>query len=264
MRDLLIVDPAFRGRFEGRALTSAGEVIRQLGGDGARRKGTAVAKITLRFRDGSSEEVFFKQYVYPTPAWTFVGRRSKARREFDNYAALQRMDIPCAQALACGELRDRLGRLRRAFILTRAVPEAQTLIEFVQTRCPERDTEASRKLRREIITQLAPMVGRIHEGNFFHNDLVWRNILITCPPQGAPEVWWIDCPRGGFALLHRRRLLVKDLALLDKEGARRCSRAERLAFVKAYLGRSRLDAEVKRLAKAVLSYKQRRWRDETG
>ena len=174
------------------------------------------------------------------------------------------MDIPCAEALACGELRDRLGRLQRAFILTRAIPEAQTLIEFVQTRCPKRVTAASRKLRGEIITQMAPMVGRIHEGNFFHNDLVWRNILITCPPQGAPEVWWIDCPRGRVAWIGRHRLQVKDLALLDKEGARRCSRGERLTFVKVYLGRSRLDAEVKRLAKAILSYKRRRWRDEAG
>jgi len=262
MRDLLIVDPAFRRRFEELALTSAGEVVRQLGGNAAHRQGAAVVQTSLRFPDGSSEAVFFKQYVYPTPAWAFVGRRSKARREFDNYAAFQRMNIPCAQPLACGELRDRLGRLRRAFILTRAVPDAQTLIEFVQTRCPERATAASRKLRREIITRLAPMVGRMHQGSFFHNDLVWRNILIACPLQGTPEVWWIDCPRGRVASLGRRRLRLKDLAALDKEGARRCSRAERLAFVKAYLGKSRLDGEVKQLAKAILSYKRRRWRDE--
>src|SRR4026208_900891 len=100
MRDLLIVDPVFRGRFEELALTSAGAVVRQLGGDSARRKGTAVVQTTLRFRDGSSEQVFFKQYIYPVPAWTFIGRRSKARREFENYAAFRRMDIPCAQALA--------------------------------------------------------------------------------------------------------------------------------------------------------------------
>jgi len=264
MRDLLIVDPAYRRRFEELALTSAAAVIRLLGEGNARRQGTAVVQTTLRFWDGSSEQIFFKQYIYPAPAWTFVGRRSKARREFENYAAFQRMDIPCAQALACGELRDKLGRLRRAFILTRAVPEAQTLIEFVQARCPRRTSAASRKLRREIITRLAPMVGRMHRENFFHNDLVWRNILITCSQQDVPELWWIDCPRGRFASLRRRRLQVKDLALLDKEGVRRCSRAERLAFVKAYLGRSRLDAEVKRLAKTILSYKRRRWRDEPG
>jgi tRNA A-37 threonylcarbamoyl transferase component Bud32 len=264
MRDLLIVEPAFRRRFEELALTSAAAVVNHLGGDNIRRRGVLIAQTTLRFADGSSEEVFFKQYLYPAPAWTFVGRRSKARREFENYAAFRRMDIPCAQALACGELRDRLGRLRRAFILTRAIPKAQTMVEFVQTRCPERAIVTSRKLRLEIITRLASMVARIHRVAFFHCDLVWRNILITHPAQGMPELWWIDCPRGRVARIARRRLRLKDLAALDKEAARRCSRAERLVFVKAYLGKKRLDAEAKKLAREVLAYKQRRWRDEAG
>jgi tRNA A-37 threonylcarbamoyl transferase component Bud32 len=262
MRDLLIVDPAFERRFEELELDSAAAVLRLLGGDAIGASNTIVAGTTLSFRDRSTEQVFLKQYVFPSPAWTFVGRRSKARREFENYAVFQRLGIPCAQPLACGELRDRLGRLRRAFILTRAVPDAQTLIEFVQTRCPGRATPASRKLRREIIARLAPMVGRMHQESFFHNDLVWRNILVTCPPQAAPQLWWIDCPRGRFARLGRRRLRVKDLAALDKVAARRCSRAERLAFLKAYLGTRRLDAGTKRLAREILAFKGRRWPDE--
>lgn len=262
MRDLLIVDPAFRRRFEELELVSAAAVLRFLGGDTMVRNNTIVAPATLCFRDGSVEQVFFKQYIFPVPAWTFIGRRSKARREFENYAAFQRMDIPCAQALACGELRDGLGRLQRAFILTRAVPEAQTLIEFVQARCPGRATLASRKLRQEIINRLAPLVGRMHGRNFFHNDLVWRNILVTCPPQETPSLWWIDCPRGRLAFLGRRRLQLKDLASLDKQASRRLSRAERLAFVKAYLGKNRLDADVKQMAREILAFKRRRWRDE--
>jgi tRNA A-37 threonylcarbamoyl transferase component Bud32 len=221
-----------------------------------------VAQTPLRFRDGSSENVFFKQYIHSTPAWTFVGRRSKARREFENYAVFQQFDIPCAQPVACGELRDGLGRLRRAFIVTRAIPEAQTLIDFVQARCPERATRESRRLRQHLITRLAPLVHRMHDGSFFHNDLVWRNLLVTCPPKGAPQVWWIDCPRGRFARMGHRRLRLKDLAALDKVAARLCSRGERLAFVKAYLGRSRLDAETKRLAGEIVAYKHRRWADE--
>jgi len=264
MRDLLIIDASFQRRFEELRLDSAAAVVQHLGGENAARKGVAVVQATLRFQDGSSENVFFKQYLYPAPAWTFVGRRSKARREFENYAVFQRFGIPCPQALACGELRDRLGRLRRAFILTRAVPEAQTLIEFVQTRCPERGTAASRHLRRDIIARLAAMVGRLHEGNFFHNDLVWRNILVTSPHGGSPELWWIDCPRGRFAWLRRGRLQLKDLALLDKGASRNCTRAERLAFMKAYLGNPRLDADAKRLARSVLSYKHQRWSDEAG
>ena len=264
MRDLLLVDPAFRRRFEELNLDSAAAVLRFLGGDAIVGTNTVVAQATLRFRDGSVEQVFFKQYIFPVPAWAFIGRRSKARREYENYAAFSRMDIPCPQALACGELRDGLGRLRRAFILTRAVPDAPTLIEFVQTHCPSRATLASRRLRLDIITRFAPMVGRMHGRNFFHNDLVWRNILVTCPPQGTPGLWWIDCPRGRFVWMKRRRLQLKDLAALDKQASRNCSRAERLAFVKAYLGKTRLDAEAKRLARAVLAYKHQRWSDEAG
>src|SRR5882672_2711294 len=262
MRDLLILDPAFRRRFEEMALNSAAAVIQYLGGHSVTRKGATVLQAAIRFRDGSSENVFFKQYVHPAPAWSFVGRRSKARREFENYGAFLRLGLPCAQTLACGELRDRLGRLRRAFIITRAIPEAQNLIDFVQTHCPDRATAASRKLRRDLISRLAPMVSRMHQGSFFHNDLVWRNILVTQPPQGLPELWWIDCSRGRFAQLLCGRLRLKDLALLDKGAARHCTRAERLSFTKAYLGKTRLDAEVKRLARTVVAYKHRRWRDE--
>ena len=264
MSDLLIIDPAFQRRFAELDLVSAAAVLRFFGGETAVGKGTAVAPAVLRFRDGSLEDVFFKQYIFPVPAWTFIGRRSKARREFENYAAFRKMDIPCAQALACGEQRDWLGRLRRAFIITRAVPEAQTLVEFVQARCPGRSTVASRKVRLEIIARLAPMVGRMHQRNFFHNDLVWRNLLVTCPIEAAPQLWWIDCPRGRVARLGRHQLQLKDLASLDKEAARNCTRSERLAFVKAYLGKSRLDREAKQFAQEILAYKWRRWPDEAG
>lgn len=262
MRDLLIVDPALRQRFEELHLDSAAAVLRFLRKDAMDGDNTFVAPVTLRFQDGSAGQAFFKQYVFPSPAWAFIGRRSKARREYENYAAFRRMDLPCPQAMACGELRDALGRLQQAFILTRAVPDAQTLIEFVQTHCPSRVTLASRKVRLDIIRRFAPMVSRMHGENFFHNDLVWRNILVACPPHGAPTLWWIDCPRGRFARLGQHRLRLKDLAALDKVAARRCSRAERLAFLKIYLGKSRLDAETKRLAREVLTYKHRRWRDE--
>jgi len=264
MRDLLIVDPAFRRCFEESSLDSAAAVLRFLGGDAIVGNNTVVAPATLRFRDGSVEQVFFKQYIFPVPAWAFIGRRSKARREFENYAAFRRMDLPCPQALACGELRDGLGRLRRAFILTRAVPAAQNLIEFVQARCPNRADRAARALRQEIIARLAPMVARMHHRHFFHNDLVWRNLLVSSAPQGMPEIWWIDCPRGRFAWLRRGRLQIKDLAALDKGAARHCTRSERLAFAKAYLGKACLDAEVKRLARSVVAYKHQRWSDEAG
>jgi tRNA A-37 threonylcarbamoyl transferase component Bud32 len=260
MRDWLIVDPAFQQRFRESNLDSTGAVLRHFCAETAGRKRTAVTSSTIRFADGSSEQVFLKQYVFPSPAWSFVGRRSKARREFENYGVFRSLNIPCPLAIACGELRDGLGRLRRAFILTRAVPDARNLIEFVQARCPNRGNAAARQLRRGIIARLAPMVARIHVEGFFHNDLVWRNVLVVAGTGGTPELWWIDCPRGRFARLGRGRLRVKDLALLDRAAAELCSRGERLAFVKAYLGKTGLDPQTKEFARSVLAYKRRRWR----
>jgi hypothetical protein len=143
---------------------------------------------TLTLPDGTKLDVFFKQYEYAPPAWSFQGRRSKARYEFENYSTLDRFGLPVAGHMACGEERDGLGRLRRAFILTRAGPEAQTLVEFVRWHCPDRAT------RDKLLQQLAAAARTMHAGDFFHHDFVWRNILVNRAPEGTPL---IDCPRGG-------------------------------------------------------------------
>ena len=75
-----------------------------------------------------------------------------------------------------------------AFILTRAGPEAQTLVEFVRWHCPDRAT------RDKLLQQLAATARTMHAGDFFHHDFVWRNILVNRAPEGTPL---IDCPRGG-------------------------------------------------------------------
>ena len=165
----------------------------------------------------------------------------------------------CAQRIAAGEERDALGRLLRAFIITRAVPGARTLTEFVEQDCPNRTSPDSRLLRKKILVQLAEMTRRIHERGFFHHDLYWRNILVTRAAEGPPEVWWIDSPRGHHARFHREHRRVKDLACLDRMASLHCSRGERLDFVRAYLDKRRADAEVRHLARSVDAYRRRRW-----
>ena len=209
---------------------------------------------TVQLPDHSTRSVFYKLYEYPSPSWHFWGRRSKARREFDNYAAFEKLDIPSARRVAYGEVRDMIGRLCRAFIITEALPRAWTLPQFVEEFCPNRATDESSQLRDNLCRQLGTLVRRMHNGGFYHHDLVWRNILVTWTPPEHPKVWWIDCLRGGFSRQHRRQL--NDLASLDKMAAKYCSRVERLTFLKAYGG------DAKALAKEVLAYRRKRWPDE--
>jgi len=207
--------------------------------------------------------VFYKQYEYVPAAWGFVGRASKAQCEFKNYDVFGRLGIPCAERMACGESRDGLGRLRRAFIITRAVPEAMSLIDFVKQHCPH-TMGTSRKLRANLLRQLAILTGRMHAAEFFHNDLVWRNILVTWQPPDGLRLWLIDCPRGRFRrwTFRRRHHQLKDLALLDKSAARFCTRAERVAFVREYLGLKGLNHSAKRLIRDALDYRKRRWPED--
>ena len=77
---------------------------------------------------GGTIPVYFKLYEEPRGEWRFWLRASKARCEFENYETFARLGVPAAQGLAWGEERDALGRLRRSFILTRAIPESETLL----------------------------------------------------------------------------------------------------------------------------------------
>lgn len=217
-----------------------------------------VQQTRMPLPDGRLLDVFYKQYEFARPAWKFIGRPSKARCEFQNYATFARLNIRCAEPIACGEDRDALGRLRRAFIVTRAIPSAQTLVEFWSER------RAPRRERIALIEQLARWTQRIHNESFFHHDLVWRNILANRDGKGSPQLWWIDCPRGSFNTWSplRSRKQLKDLASLDKSAAKFCTRTERLRFVKIYLDITRLTDAAKKLIRDELAYRKSRWPED--
>jgi hypothetical protein len=174
---------------------------------------------------------------------------------------MERLGIACAERIACGENRDALGRLRRAFIVTRAIPDAANLKDFVANHCSK---PGSQSLRNSLRRQLAALTRASHAGGFFHNDLYWRNVLVSWHPPAEPEVWWIDSPRGQLrdGSSWRRRRILKDLAALDKTASQQCRRAERAAFAAEYLGRPRLDPEVRQLIRDALAYRKQRWPED--
>jgi hypothetical protein len=261
--DRLVVASKWKPAFDELGLSSCGAVLRHF--PNPQTATTVCVEHKLFAVPGrSTVPVFYKLYNYRTPSWKFVGRKSKARCEYENYAALHNLGIATAEALAWGERRDWLGRLRAAFIITQEIPRAWTLPQFVAEHCPGRTGAADKALRNSLWTQLATMTRQCHDAGFFYYDLYWRNILVTWQPPAEPKLWFIDCPRGGFDRWSplRRHRRIKDLAALDKSAANLCSRCERLDFVKRYLGKTEADTEVKQLVRTVLAYRKRRWPDE--
>jgi hypothetical protein len=262
---MLVIDTRYQTTFAALGLNSFDSVLAFFGGDKLPAKtGVCIRPQTISPPGQPAIPVFYKQYEYRPASWSFLGRRSKARREYQNYETLERLGIACAERLACGEQRDGFGRLRRAFLVTRAIPGALNLVDFVAKHCPNKGLGSARPLRAAIRRQLAAMTRTSHAGGFFHNDLYWRNVLVSWQPPAEPRVWWIDSPRGQLDRWSpwRNRRRLKDLAALDKTAATNCRRTERAAFVTEYLGQPRLDAEARQLIRETLAYREQRWPED--
>ena len=226
---------------------------------------TLVERRQMQAGQGAPGEVFVKLYHYQQPSWKFVGRQSKARREFHNYHLFAKLGIPHPQPVAYGERRDAIGRLKAAFIITQAVPCAITLAEHFASPRLQRVEASARRQRRHLLGHLARQLRHLHARGFFHYDLVWRNLLVRKSDPDKPAIFWIDCPRGSFIRLRplRERRRLRDLGAFDKSAARQCSRGERLHFFKVYLrAGARLDGAEKRAIRKVLAYRRRRWPED--
>jgi 3-deoxy-D-manno-octulosonic acid kinase len=142
-------------------------------------------------------------------AYAWSGReRTRAFREFRLLAALADAGLPVPAPVAARYRRD--GWCYRADLMTRRVPDAQTLSACVAER------RHDEMLARAIGTTLA----RFHRFGAWHADLNAHNILVDA--RGA--VWLIDFDRCALRkpqLAWQRANLARLLRSLEKLGARR-------------------------------------------
>ena len=111
----------------------------------------------------------------------------------------------------------------------------------------------NRLWRAKVSFRLAGLVRQIHALGFIHNDLEWRNLLVSV--GDLPEVFVIDCPAGRQIYLKgNRRGIVRDLALLDKMGRQVLSRTERLKFYLLYKQIETLSMQDKREVRRIIRF----------
>ena len=104
-----------------------------------------------------------------------------------------------------------------------------------------------------ISAQLADITRRMHTARFAHNDLKWRNLLVS--NDELPRLFLIDCPWGGFWIepfLSYR--IIKDLACLDKVAKQNLSRTRRLRFYLDYVQRQRLSRDDKKRIRKIVRF----------
>ena len=181
------------------------------------------------------------------------GPVTPGRREWESILRFRAAGLPTMVPVAAGESGDGLRR-GRSFSLTLEVEEALPLDRFIRDRLMEDrlDGGVPVPFKRRLIAQVADLARRMHAAGFSHRDFYLCHIFIRPRGDRDPSLSVIDLQRVGRPHRVTRHRRVKDLSALDFSApASVVTRTDRLRFLLAYLGRSRLDGRARRIAAAV-------------
>jgi hypothetical protein len=160
------------------------------------------------------------------------GRRSRARREFDNLRLVAATGATCTEAVAWSERR-RLGCVDTSTLVTRWVAASQPLKQVLAD-LPATPHFAT---RRRLLAAMAQLIATLHRGQFLWGTAMPRNVLVVGDPDLA-QLAVCDVP-AGMRLdrpLHGGRLALFDLFEGAFSPSRRAdfSAAERLRWLCHY------------------------------
>ena len=138
----------------------------------------------------------------------YILHLSHPGREWRNYQAIARMDVPSGEVLAFGETRKHHWRLVDSFIITRFIENTRNGTDFMPGG-KLRDNEA---MRRRFCALIAPEIAKMHKHGFFHKALHPRNVLYRGETPDAMEVFFIDVARCKMRFSWRMpRVILFDL-----------------------------------------------------
>lgn len=173
--------------------------------------------------------------------------KPRIKNEWQNMQRFRKWGIPTAEVVASGLERDK-GFFVRGAMITKEIPNTIDLAQRVINHDP---LLHDYHWVNNISLQLAKNTRKMHDHNFAHNDLKWRNLLV----DDKGKLFFIDCPTGafwyGYMFSFRR---IKDLACLDKVAKYQLTRTQRLRFYLQYRERPRLNAKDKQRIRLIVRH----------
>lgn len=237
------VGDAFADRPEGEKFSSLDRVYACRGEEVTRDPISHVKRVTFQ-----GKRYYVKIYDAAGKRLRRYVGRSRVRAEWENLMVFRGLGIATPEIVAFGEER-RYGLYRRGALVTLEVANTMDL-ESHARKCPE--VLKDKQWVTAVLDQVAENTRKMHDAGFAHSDLNWRNILVST--QGAPAVYFIDCPAGRFwPWPFLRRRTIRDLAHLDKVGRELLSNTQRLRFYLAYKQQERLSKRDKHEIPMILS-----------
>jgi len=244
----LLVDEAHAAAFAAAGLERLDDLFGLSGGQRLDKASLPSWRRRLRFELPGVGPVYLKQYASPPVGVQLrrilsgQARQSTARIEWLRMQWLAKAGIEAVKPVALGE--EMAGPWeRRSAVVTAALP-GESLESHVR-RFPERAS-------RELIRSLASFVARFHQAGFIHRDLYLSHIFCKTA-DGRPRFCLIDLTRVCRPRWRRGRWIVKELASLNySTPPAAATAADRLRFLRDYLGTRRLSPAQRRLVRRVV------------
>jgi hypothetical protein len=244
----LSVDDAYAAAFAAAGLDSVEALFAICGGKQLGKALLPAWRERIRFELPGAGTLYMKRYSNPPVAQQLRRMlsgylcRGTARLEWDRMRQLEAAGISGVQSVAWGEEMTGIWE-RRSAVVTAEVP-GESLERYVQ-RQPGR-------LPRAMIDGLAEFVARFHRTGFVHRDLYLSHVFVDRAGE-RPTFRLIDLARMFRPSRNRHRWIVKELASLDfSTPSVSATAADRLRFLRTYLGRDRLTSADRRLIRRVV------------
>ncbi len=201
---------------------------------------------------GGPQRLFLKRYHCPPLHRQFerLWTRASSTAEIEG-SWLQRvadLGIRVPPLVAYGSRRQ--GAVETDSLLLTAEVPGQSLEQWLPQAVERRALH--REAKERIARQLASLVARLHSAGLYHRDLYVSHIFVHPLADGDPELYLIDLQRVRQARWRQRRWRIKDLAALHySTPATAATAADRIRWMKRYLGTWRLTRPHKALIRAV-------------
>ena len=181
-------------------------------------------------------ENFFKRYL-----------RSQVQVEWENLELFEHFGIPTANVVAFGEEK-KYGVFKRGALITEEIKNTVDLVGLASSK----DKLLSNKVwLNQVMEKVADYTAKLHQAGFVHNDLNWRNILVT--KSDIPNVYFIDCANGKHSI-QLGQGIIKDLSSLDKCAKIVLTKKNRLRFYHYYFGIKKLSKRNKQQVRKVIQF----------
>lgn len=204
---------------------------------------SSVGRLTLEDSNGQPEVFYLKrQSNYLIRNLRHPWGQPTAGRERDNIACYAEMGIPTLE-VAC-YAQKRVGGQIQAILLTRALDGYLPLEDWFADW-----GQLGYRLQQQLLMASAALVARLHGSGLVHICLYPKHIFLK-PMSDGMGVRFIDLEKS------RSRWLspwgrIRDLDALNRR-SRGPSRSQRLRFLLAYLGKTRVDAQVRRWVQRIV------------